>query len=195
MVHPSLPVKSVAELIALDKARPGTLAFASAGNGGGTHLAGELFNMLAGTRLQHVPYKGSAPAMTDLLGNQVPIMFSDAPTALPQIRAGKVRALAVASVQRSSLLPDLPTVAETGLPGYEAYSWAGVLTPAATPRELVARLSADIGRALAQPEVRQRLQDAGAEPAPGSPEAFAQLLHAERLKWAQVVKAANIRMD
>jgi len=195
VVHPSLPVKSVAELIALDKARPGTLAFASAGNGGGTHLAGELFNMLAGTKLQHVPYKGSAPAMTDLLGNQVPIMFSDAPTALPQIRAGKVRALAVASVQRSSLLPDLPTVAETGLPGYEAYSWAGVLTPAATPRELVTRLSADIGRALAQPEVRQRLQDAGAEPAPGSPEAFAQLLHAERQKWAQVVKAANIRMD
>ena len=195
VVHPSLPVRSVAELIALDRARPGTLSYGSSGNGGGTHLAGELFNGLAGTRLLHVPYKGSAPAMTDLLGNQVQVMFSDAPTALPQIKAGKVRALAVASPQRSPLVPDLPTVAETGLPGYEAYSWAGVLAPAGTPAALVNRLSADIQQALSQPEVRQRLLDAGAEAAPSSPEAFGQLLHSEMRKWAQVVRAANIQMD
>ncbi|MDD0814044.1 tripartite tricarboxylate transporter substrate binding protein [Curvibacter sp. HBC28] len=195
VVHPSLPVKSVAELIALDRARPGTLSYGSSGNGGGTHLAGELFNLLAGTRLQHVPYKGSAPAMTDLLGNQVQIMFSDAPTALPQIKAGKVRALAVASPQRSALLPELPTVAETGLPGYEAYSWAGVLAPTGTPAALVGRLSSDIQQALNLPEVRQRLLEAGAEAAPSSPEAFGQLLRSEMRKWAQVVRAANIQMD
>ena len=195
VVNNALPVRSVAELIALDKAKPGTLSYGSAGNGGGTHLAAELFNMQAGTKLLHVPYKGSAPAMTDLLGGQVQVMFSDAPTALPQIRAGKVRALAVANLQRSPLLPELPTVAESGLPGYEAYSWAAFVAPAGTPKEIVAQLSADIQKAFTQPDVKQRLFDAGAEAAPTSPEAFRKILRGEIEKWAKVVKAANIQAD
>lgn len=195
VVNNALPVRNVAELIALDKAKPGTLSYGSAGNGGGTHLAAELFNMQAGTKLLHVPYKGSAPAMTDLLGGQVQVMFSDAPTALPQIRAGKVRALAVANLQRSPLLPDLPTVAESGLPGYEAYSWAAFVAPAGTPKEIVAQLSADIQKAFTQPDVKQRLFDAGAEAAPTTPEAFHKILRGEIEKWAKVVKAANIQAD
>lgn len=195
VVNPSLPVRSVADLIALDKARPGTLSYGSSGNGGGTHLAGELFNMHAGTKLLHVPYKGSAPAMTDLLGNQVQIMFADAPTALPQIKAGKVRALAVASPQRSALMPELPTVAEAGLSGYEAYSWAAIVAPAGTPKDIVTRLSADIGKALGQPDVKQRLYDAGAEAAPTSPEEMGRFLRAELVKWGKVVKAGNIQAD
>lgn len=198
VAHPGVPVKSVADVVALDRRAPGTLSFGSAGNGGGTHLAGELFNMQAGTRLLHVPYKGSAPAMSDLLGGQVQFMFSDAPTALPQIRAGKVRAIAVASARRSALLPDVPTVAESGLPGvsgYEAYSWAAFLAPAGTPAALAQRLGADIGKALDDPQVRQRLQDAGAEAMPTTPEAFAKMLHAEIAKWTKVVRTADIRVD
>ncbi|MEO9101060.1 MAG: tripartite tricarboxylate transporter substrate binding protein [Burkholderiales bacterium] len=193
VAHPSVPVKTVTDVIALDKQSPGTLSFGSAGNGGGTHLAGELFNMQAGTKLLHVPYKGSAPAMTDLLGGQVQFMFSDAPTALPQIKAGKVRAIAVAGSQRSALLPDVPTVAESGLPGYEAYSWAAFVVPAGTPADLVARLSTDIGTALNDAAVKQRLYDAGAEAMPTSPQQFGKMLHAEIEKWAGVVRAANIQ--
>lgn len=195
VAHPSVPVRNVAELIALDKKSPGKLSFGSAGNGGGTHLAGELFNMQAGTKLLHVPYKGSAPAMTDLLGGQVQLMFSDAPTALSQIKAGKIRAIAVASARRSALLPDVPTVAESGLPGYEAYSWAAFVAPAGTPKDLVQRLSADINKALSDPQVKQRLHEVGAEAAPTTPEVFAKMLHAEIEKWTQVVRTANIQVD
>ena len=195
VAHPDVPVKTVADIIALDKRSPGKLSFGSSGSGGGTHLAGELFNMQAGTKLLHVPYKGSAPAMTDLLGGQVQFMFSDAPTALPQIKAGKVRAIAVASAQRSALLPDVPTVAESGLPGYEAYSWAGFLAPAGTPKDVVQRLSADIGKALSDPQVKQRLYDAGAEAAPTTPEAFGKMLHTEIAKWTKVVRTADIKVD
>lgn len=195
VAHPSVPVRSVADVIALDKKEPGKLSFGSAGNGGGTHLAGELFNMQSGTRLLHVPYKGSAPAMTDLLGGQVQFMFSDAPTALAQIRAGKVRAIAVASARRSALLPDVPTVAESGLPGYEAYSWAGFVAPAGTPKDIVQRLSTDINKALSDPEVKNRLYDAGAEAMPTTPEAFGKMLHAEIEKWTKVVRTANIKVD
>jgi len=195
VAHPDMPVKTVADVIALDKRSPGKLSFGSAGSGGGTHLAGELFNMQAGTKLLHVPYKGSAPAMTDLLGGQVQFMFSDAPTALPQIKAGKVRAIAVASAQRSALLPDVPTVVESGLPAYEAYSWAGFLAPAGTPKDVVQRLSVDIGKALGDPQVRQRLSDAGAEAAPSTPEAFGKMLHAEIVKWTKVVRTADIKVD
>ena len=195
VAHPSLPAKNVAELIALAKRDPGKIAFGSSGNGGGTHLAGELFNMQAGTQLQHIPYKGSAPAMTDLLGGQVQLMFADAPTALPQIRAGKVRALGVASAQRSALLPELPTIAEGGVPGYEAYSWAALVAPAGTPKDIVAKISTDLQRVMTQPDVKQRLFDAGAEAMPTSPEKLAQMLRSEIEKWAKVVKAANIKMD
>lgn len=195
VAHPDVPVKTVADVIALDKRSPGTLSFGSAGNGGGTHLAGELFNMQAGTKLLHVPYKGSAPAMTDLLGGQVQFMFSDAPTALPQIKAGKVRAIAVASAKRSALLPDVPTVAESGLPGYEAYSWAAFLAPAGTPKDVVQRLSADIGKALSDPQVKQRLYEAGAEAMPTTPEAFGKMLNTEIAKWTKVVRTADIKVD
>ena len=195
VAHPSVPATNVRELIALARQQPGKIAFGSAGNGGGTHLAGELFNMHAGTKLQHIPYKGSAPAMNDLLGGQVQLMFADAPTALTQIRAGKVRALGVASAQRSTLLPELPTIAESGLPGYEAYSWAGVLAPAGTPREIVAKISTDLQRVMTQPDVKQRLSDAGAEASPTTPERFGQMLRSEIDKWAKVVKAADIKPD
>ncbi len=198
VAHPAVPVKTVADVVALDRQSPGKLSFGSAGNGGGTHLAGELFNMQAGTKLLHVPYKGSAPAMTDLLGGQVQFMFSDAPTALPQIKAGKVRAIAVASARRSALLPDVPTVAESGiagLSGYEAYSWAAFLVPTGTPKDIVQRLSTDINTALSDPQVKQRLYDAGAEAMPTTPDAFAKMLHTEIEKWTKVVRAADIKID
>lgn len=195
VAHPDVPVKTVADVIALDKRSPGTLSFGSAGNGGGTHLAGELFNMQSGTRLLHVPYKGSAPAMTDLVGGQVQFMFSDAPTALPQIKAGKVKAIAVASAKRSALLPEVPTVAESGLPGYEAYSWAAFVAPAGTPKEAAQRLSADIAKALSDPQVKQRLADAGAEAMPTTAEAFGKMLHSEITKWTKVVRTADIKAD
>ena len=195
VAHPSLPVSNVAGLIALARREPGRLAYASAGNGGGTHLAAELFNMMAGTTLLHVPYKGSAPAMTDVLAGQVPLMFADGPTALPQVKAGKVKALGVGNLQRSDLLPDLPTIAEQGLAGYEAYSWAAFVAPAGTPAERVRRLSTDIGKALSDPDARRRLYDAGAEAAPTSAEAFGRMLDEELAKWAKVVKAASIKAD
>jgi tripartite-type tricarboxylate transporter receptor subunit TctC len=195
VAHPSLPVRNVRELVALAKKEPGKIAFSSSGNGGGTHLAGELFNMRAGVQLQHIPYKGSAPAMTDLLGGQVQLMFADAPSALPQIKAGKLRALGVASAQRSTLLPELPTIAEAGVPGYEAYSWAALVAPKGTPREIVDKISADLQKVMTQPDVKQRLFEAGAEAMPTSPEKLAQMLRGEIEKWAQVVKTANIKMD
>jgi tripartite-type tricarboxylate transporter receptor subunit TctC len=195
VVNPALPVRSIKELIEYARARPGQLAFASAGNGGGTHLAGELFASMAGIDLLHVPYKGSAPAMADVLSNQVPMMFADAPTALPQIRAGKVRALGVASPQRSALAPELPTIAQSGLAGYEAYSWAGLVVPAGTPAGIIARLQTAVGRALTDGEIKARLAQAGAEAAPGSPAQFAALLHAEIAKWGATVQARNIQPD
>jgi len=195
VAHPSVQAKSVKELVAYAKANPGKLSYGSAGNGGGTHLAGELFKDLAHVDLLHVPYKGSAPAMTDLLGGQVQLMFSDGPTALPQIKGGKVRALAVGSPKRSALVPDVPTIAEAGLAGYEAYSWSGIVVPAATPKEIVAKLNADIVKALNDPEVRKRLLENGAEAMPGTPDQFAKTLRSEIVKWGKVVKAANIRAD
>ena len=195
VAHPSVEAKSLTELIALAKRSPGKLNYGSSGNGGGTHLAGELFNLQAGTQILHVPYKGSAPAMGDLLGGQVQLMFADAPTALPQVRAGKVRALGVAQAQRSELFPAVPTFGEAGLPGYEAYSWAGFVAPAGTPRDVAARLSQDIARVLALPDVKARLHDAGAEAAPGSADEFGRFLSAELAKWGRVVKAGNIQAD
>ncbi|MFG5775477.1 tripartite tricarboxylate transporter substrate binding protein [Comamonas sp. J-3] len=195
VVNPSVPAKNVQELIALAKKPGSNLSFSSSGNGGGTHLAGELFNMHAGTQLLHIPYKGSAPAMTDVLGGQVAMMFSDAPTAIPHIKTGKVRVLGVASPKRSALLPDVPTIAEQGLPGYEAYSWAALFAPAGTPKEVVAKINTDFNQVMRDPDVKQRLYVAGAEANPGTPEDLAKLLQAEMDKWAKVVKAANIKID
>ena len=195
VAHPSLDAKTVAELITLAKKQPGKIAYGSAGNGGGTHLAGELFDLQAGTKLLHVPYKGSAPAMSDLLGGQVQLMFADAPTALPQLRGGKVRALGVANAQRSELLPNVPTFTEAGLPGYEAYSWVGFVAPAGTPKDVATKLSQDIARVLALPDVKARLHDAGAEAAPSTPEQFGRFISDEVAKWGRVVKAGNITAD
>ena len=194
VVHPSVAADSIPSLIALAK-KPGTqLSFGSSGNGGGTHLAGELFNMEAGTQLQHVPYKGSAPAMNDLLGGQVQIMFADAPTALPQIKAGRVKVLAVASPRRSAMLPDVPTVAESGLSSYEAYSWAALFAPAKTPQPVLDKINADFQTAFNDPAVRQRLLEAGAEADPGTQEQMRQRLRGEIDKWARVIKTAGIKV-
>lgn len=194
-VHPSLPVRSVAELIALAKAKPGVLNYASSGNGGGTHLAGELFKIQAGVNLTHVPYKGSGPAMTDLVGGQVQLMFADLPAATGQIKAGKLRALAVGSPHLSALVPELPTVSASGLPGYEAYTWVGIMAPAGTPRDIVARLNAEAVAALARSDLKEALAAQGAEAAPGTPEQFGTHVKTELAKWAQVVKTAGIRAD
>ena len=193
--HPSMPFNNVRELVAYAKKNPGKLAFSSAGNGGGTHLAGELFKEKAGVFMLHIPYRGSAPAMTDLLAGQVQLMFSDGPTALPQLRAGRVKALAVGSPKRSALVPDLSTMIEAGVPGYEAYSWAGMWVPAATPREVVAKLNADTVRAFSDPAVRERLLGQGAEVAPGTPEQFGAFVKTELVKWAAVIKRAGIKPD
>jgi tripartite-type tricarboxylate transporter receptor subunit TctC len=195
VAHQSVPVKNVTELIAYAKKNPGKLSFSSSGNGGGTHLAGELFKMMAGVDLLHVPYKGSAPAMSDLLGGQVQLMFADAPSALPHIKSGRLRALGVGNPTRSALAPDIPTIAESGLRGYESYSWTGVVIPAATPRDIVVKLNADIVKALNDPTVKQRLLDAGAEANPGTPEQFAKFMRAEITKYAKVVKDAHVKVD
>lgn len=194
VAHPSVPANNVRELIAL--ARDGTvLRFGSSGNGGGTHLAGELFNMQAGTRLQHIPYKGSAPAMNDLLGGQVQLMFADAPSALPHIKSGRIKVLGVASRQRSAMLPDAPPIAESGLPAYEAYSWAALFAPARTPPAVLDRINTDFNTALRDASVRQRLLSAGAEADPGSRAQMGAHLRSELRKWAEVVKVADIRPD
>lgn len=192
VAHTSVPANSIQELVALAK-KPGTsLSYGSSGNGGGTHLAGELFNMHAGTQLLHVPYRGSAPAMNDLLGGQVQLMFSDAPTALPHIKSGRIKVLAVASAKRSAMLPQVPTVAESGLPGYEAYSWAALFAPAQTPAAVVRKLNADFQAVMQDAEVRQRLLQAGAEADAGSSQQMRERLRSELQKWAKVVKTAGI---
>jgi tripartite-type tricarboxylate transporter receptor subunit TctC len=193
--HPSAPFNNVKELIAYAKKNPGKLAFSSSGNGGGTHLAGELFKEKAGVFMLHIPYRGSAPAMTDLLAGQVQLMFSDGPTAMPHVRSGRVKALAVGSPKRSALVPDLPTMIEAGVPSYEAYSWAGLWVPAATPREVVAKLNADAARAFSDPALKERLLGQGAEVAPGTPEQFGAFVKTELAKWAAVIKRAGIKPD
>lgn len=191
VAHPSVQANTIQELIALAKSGA-PLAYGSSGNGGGTHLAGELFNMEAGTKLQHIPYKGSAPAMNDLLGGQVQLMFSDAPTALPHIKSGRVKVLAVASRRRSSMLPNVPTGVEAGLPGFEAYSWAALFAPAQTPQAVLDKINADFNAVMKDPEVRRRLLEAGAEADAGTQEQMRQRLRSELEKWAKVIKAGGI---
>ncbi len=195
VANPSVPVNSLKELIAYAKANPGKLSYGSSGNGGGTHLAGELFKTLAGVDILHVPYKGSAPAMTDVLGGQVQLMFADGPTAVPQVKGGKVKALAVAQSKRSALVPDVPNAGEAGLPGYDAYSWAAFVAPAGTPPEIVQRLNAEIVKALSAPDMREAMLARGAEPQPGTPEQFTAFMRGEMTKWAKVVREANIKAD
>jgi tripartite-type tricarboxylate transporter receptor subunit TctC len=194
VVHPAVPAKSVAELIALAKANPGRYSYASAGNGSSTHLAAEMFKMLAGVDLLHVPYKGGPPAVTALLAGDVHMNFDLIPSALPHIRSGKVRALGVAGVRRSPLLPELPLMSEA-VPGYESSVWFGVVVPAGTPQPIVSRLSADVARGVQQPELRDRLMSMGYEVISTTPEQLAAMIRAEIPKWARVVKAAGVRID
>ena len=195
VVHPSVPAKSVAELVAYAKANPGKLNFASSGSGTSIHLSGELFKTSAGVQMTHVPYKGSAPALTDLMGGQVQLMFDNLPSALPHIKAGKLRALAVTSTVRAPTLPDVPTIAESGFPGFEASSWFGLLAPAGTKPEVVAKLNAEVRKWLETPEAREKLASQGANAAGGTPEDFARHIAAETAKWARVVKESGAKVD
>ena len=194
-INPSVPANSVQELIAYGKANPGKLNFASSGSGTSIHLAGELFKTMTGVQMTHVPYKGSAPAIADLLGGQVQLMFDNLPSALPHIKAGKLKALAVTSAQRSPALPDVPTVAESGLPGFEASSWFGLLAPAGTPKEIVARLNGEVAKWLATPEAKEKLASQGAIAAGQSSEDFVHHIAAETAKWQKVVKESGAKVD
>jgi tripartite-type tricarboxylate transporter receptor subunit TctC len=195
VVHPSVPARNVKELIAHARAKPGEVSFGSSGVGGAGHLAGELFNILASVKLVHVPYKGGAPAMLDLVGGRIQIIFSTFVTALPNMKTGRIRALAVPMKERAAIFPELPTIAESGLPGFEANNWDGLLVPAGTPSAIVAKISRDAGRALNLPEVKELLSGVGALPTPGTPDAFASYLKSEIEKWGDVIRRAGIRAE
>lgn len=195
VTHPSLPVRSVKELVALAKARPGQLNYGSPGTGATTHLANELFKSMTGADIAHVPYKGVAPAAIALISGQVEMMSGDLSTLMPHVRSGKMRALAVTAARRSSLLPDIPTVAEAGVPGYDASGWFGVLVPAGTPQGIVERLNAEIVKGLASADARQRLAALGGELAGGTPEQFAAHLRVESAKWGKLIRALGLKAD
>jgi tripartite-type tricarboxylate transporter receptor subunit TctC len=191
IIHPSIPAKTIPELIALAKKEPGKLTFASSGAGASTHMSAELFKSMTGTDIVHVPYKGSGPAMPDLMSGRVSMMFENAPGAMSHIKAGKLRALGQTGLKRSASLPDVPTVAEA-VPGYESLSWSGIAVAAGTPKPVIERLNRDLNAVLAMPEMRQKLAEQGAETIGGPPEAFARHIQAEREKWSRVIRSANI---
>ena len=195
VVHPAVAAKSVSELVALAKAKPNTVNFASGGNGSSPHLSGELFKIVAGIQIAHIPYKGSGPGVTDLLGGHVQMMFAG-PLALEQhIKSGRVRALAVADKRRSAVLPDVPTMTEAGFPGVETGTWYGVLAPARTPRNVIARVHGAIVRIMQQPELKSRILQQGVDIVASSPEEFEKFIIAEVAKWSRVVQAAGVRAD
>jgi tripartite-type tricarboxylate transporter receptor subunit TctC len=193
-VNPSMPVKTVPEFIGHAKANPRKINMASGGIGSGNHIFGELFQMMSGVHLVHVPYRGAGPALVDLLGGQVQVMFASMPSSIEYVRAGRLRALAVTTATRSPLLPDVPTVAEF-VPGYESSFWTGVATPKNTPAEIVDTLNKEINAALADPTIKARLVDLGGTPLPGSPADFGKLIADETEKWSKVIRAANIKPD
>ena len=195
VVHPSVAARSVKELIALAKARPGDLLFGSPGNGSAPHLAGELLNTLAGVKMVHVPYKGITGAVSDLIGGQLAVMFPGSPIALPQAKAGKLRALATTGSKRSPAVPDLPTIAEAALPKYEVSLWYGLLAPANTPQPIVQRLHAELTRIIALPTIRQQWAALGAEPVSTTPEQFAAFLKNDVVKWEKVIRDSGAKMD
>jgi tripartite-type tricarboxylate transporter receptor subunit TctC len=195
VVHPSVPVRTTREFIALAKARPGDLTFGTAGAGSSTHMIAELFNVVAGTRLLHIPYKGSAPAMADLLGGQIHLMFENLPVAIQHVRSGRIRAVGVTSRQRSPSMPELPTIAETGLPEYDATAWFTIGAPAKAPLDIVRKLNGDIDAWIKSPDMQGKWRDMGVTPLGGSPEAASKFFASEIIKWNRVIKAAGIRAD
>jgi tripartite-type tricarboxylate transporter receptor subunit TctC len=194
-VHPSFPARTVKELIAVAKARPGEINFASAGTGSGVHLATELFMYQAGIRMNHVPYKGTGPALTDTISGQVTQLFGSVVASLPHVKSGRLRALAVTSSQRSAAAADIPTVAESGLPGYEVLDWSSLLAPRGTPPTVVDRLNGDVSKVLAQKEVIERLQQNGLAPGGGAPDQLMDMIRREMEMWRRVVAAAGIKAN
>jgi tripartite-type tricarboxylate transporter receptor subunit TctC len=195
VVHPKIPVTSVKELIAYAKTRPGELNFCSAGNGSGSHLAGELFNTMTGVKLTHIPYKGSGLAITELIGGQVQLMFAGIVPIDPHVKSGRVRSIAVTSAKRSVAIPQVPTIAESGLPGFEVVGWYGVLAPARTPHPVVARLHNEFVKILQTQDIRDRLLSEGAEPVGNTPAEFTAFIKTDIGRWAKVIKAAGAKLD
>ena len=192
--HPSLPVANVKDLIALAKKNPGQLSYGSSGNGGGTHLAGELFKTMTGTNLLHVPYKGLSPATIDVMGGNIPLVFNDLTTAIQPYKSGRVKILGVSTAKRVQQIPEVATIAES-VPGYEAHTWFGVLAPAGTPQPVIDRLSRESMKILQSDEIKKRFAEVGAEPIGGTPQQFAAFMAAETVKWAKVIKASGARVD
>jgi tripartite-type tricarboxylate transporter receptor subunit TctC len=195
VTHPSVPAKSMTELLALARAKPGTLFFASPGSGNSGHLAGELLNSLAKVNTVHVPYKGQGPATADLLAGQVQMLYSSIPSVLPMVKEGRLNALAIGSAKRLASLPNVPTIAESGVPGYEAYSWIGIVAPLKTPQDIITKLNREIVAILQQKDVEEDLLRQGAVPVGDTPEHFGQYIKDEMAKWGAVVKSANIKAD
>ena len=195
VVHPSVPARSVKEVIALAKKEPGKWTYASSGNGTSIHMSGAMFTQMTGTDIVHIPYKGSAPAVTDLLAGQTNMMFDNIPSSLPHIKSGKLIALATTGAKRDPALPDLPTVAEAGVPGYESGVWFGLMVPAATPKDVIAKLNAAAIQATKSPEFAKRMKDLGYNIIPGSPEDMAHMLDAELKRWGPIVKASGAKID
>ena len=195
VVHPSLPVKNMQQLIALAKSYPKKLSYASGGIGGSGHLAVELFSTMTQVQAVHVPYKGTGAAITDLIGGQVPLCFCTLPSVFPHVKNGRLRALAVTTARRTASAPDIPTVAEAGVPGYEMSQWYGLLAPAGTPTPIIERLNSEVGKALKHPELRSRLQSEGAEAVGSSPQEFGAFFKAEIVKWTRIVQSAGMRAD
>ena len=193
VVHPSLPAKSVKELVAMAKARPGQLSYASSGVGGATHMTAEIFRMMAGVDIVHIPYKGSGQALTDLISGQVPMAFDQITSSLPHVESGRLRALAVTSARRFASVPTLPSMAEAGITGYEAVSWNGLAAPANTPRDIIVRIQGEVARALQTPDMKERFFKDGIEPIASTPEQFAAHIRSERAKWEKVIDAAGIK--
>lgn len=195
VAHPSLPARTVKELVALARARPGELDFAAGGAGSSQHLAIELFLYMTGTRMMHVPYKGQGMALIDVVAGQVPLMMANVISALPHVRTGRLRALGVTGPRRAAVAPDIPTIAEAGVPGYEVLQWYGILAPAKTPREIIARLNAAVVHAVRDARIRERISGDGGEPVGNTPEQFNAILRADYQKWGDVIRKAGIRVD
>jgi len=195
VVNPGVPAKNVKELIALAKAKPGKLNFGSSGTGGSNHLAGELFDAMAGVKMVHIPYKGNAGALTDIVGGHLDVVYNGITSAVALIRGGKLRALAVTSLQRSAALPDVPTLNESGLKGFEAVAWNGLSAPAKTPRDVIMKINADVIKIVNSPELKERLKADGSDPVGNSPEQYAAFLRNEIAKWAKVIKFAGVKPE